>query len=169
VDEDFSIEPNRMGNESVPNLKDAKMWGHEAFLRKHILMENGQTYDLSYLRENIQLEAKKRQLDTPRGPRTCHDRGQEIWKCLNRTRYHGQRIVSWQQFGAGALTQGRQSTGHGTASQCPPSAQNNDDVNATMQTYRQTDRQRLARNAEPAGRKRKENRPRIGSRRNLTM
>jgi hypothetical protein len=75
VDENFTIEPNRIRNELVPYLKDAKMWGHKAFVRKDVLMENEQTYSSSYLRENIQLGAKSRQLDTPRDPRTCHGRG----------------------------------------------------------------------------------------------
>jgi hypothetical protein len=51
--------------------------------------------------------------------------------------------MSWQQLGAVALPQGRQrqvakeSIGHGTASQCPPSAETIDDVNSTMQTNRE--------------------------------
>jgi hypothetical protein len=59
----------------------------------------------------------------------------------------------------------RESTGHGTASQCPSSAETNNDVNATMQTGRQQYNLSswLTQDAEPAGRKRKDNRPRSGS------
>jgi hypothetical protein len=65
VDEDHSIEDRRIRKELVPYLKDAKKWGQNTFLRKDVLIVNGQTYDLSYLRENIQLEAESRQPVNP--------------------------------------------------------------------------------------------------------
>jgi hypothetical protein len=57
VDEDFSIGDRKTRKDLVPCLKEAKNWGHRAFLRKDVLIVNGRTHDLSYLRENTQLEA----------------------------------------------------------------------------------------------------------------
>jgi hypothetical protein len=65
VDEDVSIKDSKTRKGLVYYLKDAKKWGHEAFLRKDVFIVNRRTYDLSYLRENIQLEAVTRQLDNP--------------------------------------------------------------------------------------------------------
>jgi hypothetical protein len=56
VDEDLSLEDRKTRKELIPYLKDAKMWGHKAFLRKHAVTVNGWAYDLSYLKENVQLE-----------------------------------------------------------------------------------------------------------------
>jgi hypothetical protein len=42
-----------------------KKWGHKAFLRKDVLIVNGWTYDLSCLKENIELESESRQPDNP--------------------------------------------------------------------------------------------------------
>lgn len=42
VDEDLSIEGRRMRKELIPCLKDRKMWGHKAFLRKDTLIVNEQ-------------------------------------------------------------------------------------------------------------------------------
>jgi hypothetical protein len=55
VDEDLSVEDRRIRSELIPYLKDAKKWGHKAFLRRHTLMVNGKTYGLNYLKDNIQL------------------------------------------------------------------------------------------------------------------
>jgi hypothetical protein len=65
VDEDFSMEDRKIRRELIPYLKDAKKWGHKAFLRKHALIVNGRTYYLNYLKENIQLEDAISQQDTP--------------------------------------------------------------------------------------------------------
>jgi hypothetical protein len=64
VDEDLSMEGRKM-RELIPYLKDAKKWGHKAFLRKHALMVNGRTYELDYLKENIQLEDAISRPDNP--------------------------------------------------------------------------------------------------------
>jgi hypothetical protein len=40
VDEEFSIETRRIRKELVPYLKDARKWGHKAFLIKDILIVN---------------------------------------------------------------------------------------------------------------------------------
>jgi hypothetical protein len=45
VDEGLSIEARRIRKELVHYLKDAKKWGHKAFLRKDVLIVNGQTYN----------------------------------------------------------------------------------------------------------------------------
>jgi hypothetical protein len=65
VDKNLSIEDRKARKELVPYLKDDKKWGHKAFLRKDVSIVNGRTYDLSYLKENIQLGDKTRQLDNP--------------------------------------------------------------------------------------------------------
>jgi hypothetical protein len=65
VDEELSMEDRKIRRELIPYLKDAKKWGHKAFLRKHALIVNGWTYDLNYLKENIQLEDAISQRDTP--------------------------------------------------------------------------------------------------------
>jgi hypothetical protein len=59
------MEDRKIRRELIPYLKDAKKWGHKAFLRKHALIVNGRTYDLNYLKENIQLEDAISQWDTP--------------------------------------------------------------------------------------------------------
>jgi hypothetical protein len=64
VDEDLSMEDRKARKELVPYVKDAKKWGHIAFLRKDVLIVKGRTYDLSYLKENIQLGDETRQLET---------------------------------------------------------------------------------------------------------
>jgi hypothetical protein len=55
-----------------------------------------------------------------------------------------------------------ESAGHGTRSQCPPSGETNDDAKTTVQTDQQQNNLRswLTRDPDPAGRKRKDNRPR---------
>jgi hypothetical protein len=50
------MEDRKIRRELIPYLKDAKKWGHKAYLRKHALIVNGRTYDLNHLKENIQLE-----------------------------------------------------------------------------------------------------------------
>jgi hypothetical protein len=65
VDENLSVEDRKVRKELIPFLKDAKKWGHKAFLRKHALIVHGRTYDLSYLKENIQLEDVISQRDNP--------------------------------------------------------------------------------------------------------
>jgi hypothetical protein len=45
VDEDLSMEDRKIRRELIPYLKDGKMWGHKAFLRKHALIANGRTYE----------------------------------------------------------------------------------------------------------------------------
>jgi hypothetical protein len=64
VDEDLSMEDRKM-RELIPYLKDAKKWGHKAFLKKHALMVNGRTSELNYLKENIQLEDAITEPDSP--------------------------------------------------------------------------------------------------------
>jgi hypothetical protein len=66
VDEDLSTESRKIRRELIPYLKDAKKWGHRAFLRKHALIINGRAYDLNYLKENVKLEDVTSQRDTPR-------------------------------------------------------------------------------------------------------
>jgi hypothetical protein len=66
VHKDFSTEAKRIRKELVPYLKDTKKWGHKTFLRKTVLIVNGWAHDLSYLRENIQLEADSREFDNPK-------------------------------------------------------------------------------------------------------
>jgi hypothetical protein len=68
VDEDLSMESRKIRRELIPYLKDAKKWGHRAFLRKHTLIINGQAYDLNYLKENVKSEDVISQRDTPRQP-----------------------------------------------------------------------------------------------------
>jgi hypothetical protein len=65
----------------------------------------------------------------------------------------------------------RESTRHGTASQCPLSAHTDDDVNVTTQTdWQQYNLRRwLMKAAELASKKRKDNMPRSGSHRELIM
>jgi hypothetical protein len=58
VDEDLSMEEKKIRRELLLYLKDTKKWGHKAFLRKHALIVNGRTYDLNYLKENIQLKTR---------------------------------------------------------------------------------------------------------------
>jgi hypothetical protein len=65
VGKDFSIEARRIRKELVPYLKDTKKWGHTTLLRKAVVIVNGWTQDLSYLKENTELEADSRKLDTP--------------------------------------------------------------------------------------------------------
>jgi hypothetical protein len=48
VDDDLSTEGRKIRRELIPYLKNAKKWGHKAFLRKHALIVNGQAYDLNY-------------------------------------------------------------------------------------------------------------------------
>jgi hypothetical protein len=133
------------------------------------LTVSGQTYDSSYLRENIQLEAESRQLDTG-----YESRGRKSRNGENRARHHGQRIMPWQQFRVGVLPQGRRchvakevnwTRYCVTCSPSAGSAETNDDVNSTMQTNREQCNLTswLTKTAEPAGRKGKDNRPRSGS------
>jgi hypothetical protein len=55
VDDDLSTEDRKARRELIPYLKDAKKWGHRAFLRKQALIVNGRSYGLNYLKENIRL------------------------------------------------------------------------------------------------------------------
>jgi hypothetical protein len=66
VDEDLSAETRKIRRALIPYLKDAKKWGHRAFMRKNALIINGRAYNLSYLKENVKLEEAIGQRDTPR-------------------------------------------------------------------------------------------------------
>jgi hypothetical protein len=55
VDEDLSTEERKARRELLQYLKDAKKWGHKAFLREQALILNGRSYGLNYLKENIHL------------------------------------------------------------------------------------------------------------------
>jgi hypothetical protein len=59
------MEDRKIRRELILYLKDTEKWGHKAFLRKHALIINVRTYDLNYLKENIQLEDTISQRDTP--------------------------------------------------------------------------------------------------------
>jgi exonuclease III len=59
------MEDRKIRRELIPYLKDAKKWGHKPFLRKHALIVNGRTYDLNYLKENVQLDDAISQQDIP--------------------------------------------------------------------------------------------------------
>jgi hypothetical protein len=65
VDDDLSTEDRKVRKELIPYLRDAKKRGHKAFLRKGTLIVNGKSYDVNYLKENIQLGDKNGQMDNP--------------------------------------------------------------------------------------------------------
>jgi hypothetical protein len=65
VDEDLSTEDRKVRKELIPYLKDAKRRGHKAFLRKGTPIVNGKSYDVNYLKENIQLVDENGQMDNP--------------------------------------------------------------------------------------------------------
>jgi hypothetical protein len=140
-------------------LKDAKKWGHKALLRKYVLIVNRQTYNLSYLRKNNQLEAASRQLETPmRSQDMIQQRTENLeMQEQNKARQLEDRAIAavWSRStDARKTSPQRESTEHST-SQCPRSAETTDDVNVTMQTDGQQYKLRswLTMTAEPSGKK----------------
>jgi hypothetical protein len=95
VDEDFSIEHRKARKDLVPYLKDAKKWGQKAFLRNDALVENGRTYDFSYLKENIQLEDESRQLDNPVRAQDMTQQSAGNTEIRKLDNNDGRMIVSW--------------------------------------------------------------------------
>jgi hypothetical protein len=105
----------------VPYLKYAKKWDNRAFLRKDGLIVNRRTYDLSYLKENIQLEAESRQLDTPAGSQVMTQQtGNPELQEQNKARRPEDRamgaVYSCSTDARKTTSLQRESTGHGTAS-----------------------------------------------------
>jgi GTP-binding protein EngB required for normal cell division len=63
--EDFSPETKKVRREMIPYLREVKKRGHRAFLKKDKLKVSGVTYDIDYLRRNVQLQSRSNVVDHP--------------------------------------------------------------------------------------------------------